>query len=52
MLRLEDIFIYGGVYTGFKTLSNAFDEVSLAEVVHVVQSLTIFAKKLRYSCST
>ena len=36
----------------FKTLSNAYDEVFLAEVNNVIQPFTIFAKKLRYSCLT
>ena len=41
--------IFRGV---FRTLSNVYNEVFPAEVVNVFQLFTIFAKKLRYSCST
>ena len=36
----------------FRTLSNAYDEVLLTEIVNFFQRFTMFAKKLRYSCST
>ena len=36
----------------FRTLSNTYNEVFLAEVVNVFQPLTIFAKNLYHSCST
>ena len=35
----------------FRTLSNAYDEVFLAEVVNVFQQFPIFAKELRYKSS-
>ena len=41
--------IFRGV---FRTVSNAYDEVFLGEVVNAFKPFTIFAKKFRYSCST
>ena len=48
-LRILKKEIFWGV---FRTLSNAHDDVFSVEVVNVFQPFTIFAKKLRYICST